>query len=90
MIDQEKLDWMAEVGIIELKRPLKFLDTGTGMLYSEDYLNNAPLERVKAGYVNTMRRRIREIVRDEIEKETAKKTVTLAKKIEKVSFETHR
>lgn len=49
-ISQEKLDWMESVGIIELKQPMKFLATRKEMMYSEDYLKNTPLEKIKAGY----------------------------------------
>lgn len=57
MIGQEKLDWMDDVGFIELKQPIKYLATGSGMLYSEDYLKNTPLEDIKAGYERTLKRK---------------------------------
>jgi len=55
-ISEEKRQWMEEVGIVELKQPMKFLDTGSMMLYSEDYLKNTPLEEIKAGNEKALQR----------------------------------
>lgn len=49
MIQQEKLEWMKSVGITEFKRPMKY-SSGLGHLYSEEYIKETPLEKLKAGF----------------------------------------
>lgn len=47
-MDQEKLDWMKEVGMKEFERPMKYyLRSG---IYSEEYIANTPLEELKRKY----------------------------------------
>lgn len=48
-ISLEKLAWMKEVGIGEFDKPMKYY-TRFGHVYSEDYIKNTPLEKIKAGY----------------------------------------
>lgn len=52
-ISQEKIDWMKEVGIKEFEKPMQY-SSKFGHLYSEDYIKNTPLEKIKAGYESSL------------------------------------
>lgn len=49
MISEDKKKWLDSIGAREFKRPIKWHDRN-GILFSEDYLKNTPLEQIKAGY----------------------------------------
>lgn len=53
-ISQEKLNWMKEVGIKEFDKPMKFYAPRNHHLFSEEYVANTPLEKIKAGYERTL------------------------------------
>jgi len=48
-ISEEKRKWMQEVGIREFKRPMKYY-YGTAWLLSEEYVQETPLEELKARF----------------------------------------
>jgi len=52
-LPDEKVIWMQEVGIKEFARPMKYY-TKFGQLYSEEYIRNTPLEKLKAGYERSL------------------------------------
>lgn len=54
VISQEKLDWMKEVGIKEFDKPMKFYAPYGKHYFSEEYIANTPLEKIKAGYESTL------------------------------------
>ena len=43
---QEKLDWLKEIGAKEFEEPMKYC-VGTNCLYSEKYIRETPLEKLK-------------------------------------------
>ena len=55
-MDNEKLDWLKEIGAIEFTPPMKwFVELGDNayapyMHYSEEYIEKTPLEKLKDGY----------------------------------------
>ncbi|GIO36914.1 hypothetical protein J41TS12_17750 [Paenibacillus antibioticophila] len=53
-ISQEKLDWMKEVGIGEFDKPMKFYAPYGKHCFSEEYIANTTLEKIKAGYESTL------------------------------------
>lgn len=53
-ISQEKRDWMKEVGIKEFDKPMKFYAQHNHHHFSEEYIANTPLEKIKAGYESTL------------------------------------
>lgn len=54
-IPQETLDWMKDVGVTELGRSFSYHLPSTGMIYSNEYLKNTPLEQIKAGYERNLK-----------------------------------
>lgn len=49
VISKEKLDWMNEVELMEFEHPMKYYSY-KGMIYSEHYIKNTPLEELQAAY----------------------------------------
>jgi hypothetical protein len=49
-MDKSKKNWMKKVGIREVNRPLKYISTETGMMYSEEYIKETPLDELKAKF----------------------------------------
>ena len=55
-MEEERRKWLAEVGIIEFSKPLKyFCSLGTWanphtMYYSAEYIEQTPLEELKKGF----------------------------------------
>ena len=48
-ISEEKRKWMQEVGMKEFENPMKFY-IGANHFYSEEYIENTPLEVLKEKY----------------------------------------
>lgn len=45
-ISKEKLEWMEKIGVKKFDKPMIY-HLGTNELFSEDYIKNTPLEKLK-------------------------------------------
>jgi len=52
-LSEEKRKWMEEVGMKEFKHPMKYHNRFGG-IYSEEYIKNTPLQKLKEGYEKSL------------------------------------
>lgn len=52
---QEKKEWLESIGAREFAHPMKWHDPN-GILFSDEYLKNTPLDQIRAGYESIPKR----------------------------------